>query len=103
MKLADKLNARREDVLDSYKSAKSSNRRQYMDGNDRATAEYIYPNQMEDAHDIVDQFYRNNKRVVSVMKKTKVGADGLMIEKKKNKNKNFAALYDDSSMKKLHF
>lgn len=76
----EKINARREEVLDSYNSAKSSNRRQYIDGNDRATAEYIYPNQMKDANDIVDQFYRKNKRVVSVMKKTKVGADGLMIE-----------------------
>lgn len=74
------INARREEVVASYNAAKSSNHRQFIEGNDRATAEYIYPNQMEDSHHIVDQFYTNKKRVVSVMKKTKVGADGLMIE-----------------------
>jgi hypothetical protein len=52
-----------------------------MEGDDRATAEYIFDNQMEDATHIVNkEFYENNRRVVSIQKKTKVGADGLMIE-----------------------
>jgi hypothetical protein len=51
-----------------------------MEDDDKATAEYIFPNQMEDASNIVDKFYKNNRRVISIQKKTKVGADGLMIE-----------------------
>lgn len=35
---------------------------------------------MEDANNIVDKFYKNKRRVISIQKKTKVGADGLMIE-----------------------
>ena len=35
---------------------------------------------MEDAINIVDKFYKNKCQVVSIQKKTKVGADGLMIE-----------------------
>ena len=35
---------------------------------------------MEDASNIVDKFYKNNRRVIIIQKKTKVGADGLMIE-----------------------
>ena len=34
----------------------------------------------EDAINIVDKFYMNNRCVISIQKKTKVGADGLMIE-----------------------
>ena len=51
-----------------------------MEGDDKATAEYIFPNQREDANNIVDLFYKNKRRVISIQKKTKVGADGLMIE-----------------------
>jgi len=40
----------------------------------------FYPNQKEDANNIVDKFYKNKRRVISIQKKTKVGADGLMIE-----------------------
>jgi hypothetical protein len=75
-----KLNAQRECVLSAYRAAESENRLRYMKGDDKATSEYIYPNQIEDAHLIVDHFYTSNRRVVSVQKKTKVGADGLMIE-----------------------
>ena len=50
---------------------------------------YIYPNQIEDAARISDIFYKNyignnNIKVVSIVKKTKVGMDGLMIEIAKN-------------------
>lgn len=74
------LNARRESIQLSYNSAKATNYVNYLEGDDRATEEYIYPNQCEDANHIVDIFYRNNRRIITVQKKTKVGADGLMIE-----------------------
>ena len=74
------ISARREDVLQAYNSARATNHRLFLEGDDKATAEYIFHNQMEDANNIVDKFYKNNRRVISIQKKTKVGADGLMIE-----------------------
>jgi hypothetical protein len=74
------ISARREDVLQSYNSARATNHRLFLEGDDKATAEYIFPNQIEDANNIVDKFYKNKRRVISIQKKTKVGADGLMIE-----------------------
>ena len=74
------ISARREDVLHAYKSARATNHRLFLEGDDKATAEYIFPNQMEDANNIVDKFYKQKRRVISIQKKTKVGADGLMIE-----------------------
>lgn len=44
------------------------------------TDEYIYENQKEDALNIVNLFYNHGRYVVAIQKKTKVGADGLMIE-----------------------
>ncbi len=76
----DIIAARREAVIQSYNSAKAENYLKYLEGNYKATDQYIYPNQMIDANNIVEKFYTNNRRVVSVQKKTKVGADGLMIE-----------------------
>lgn len=72
--------ARRESVIQAYNSAKAENHLRFLEGDDKATAEYIFPNQIEDANAIVDKFYKNNCRVISIPKKTKVGADGLMIE-----------------------
>lgn len=74
------ISARREEVLQSYNSARATNHRLFIENNEKATSEYIFPNQMEDANKIVDMFYKNNRRVISIQKKTKVGADGLMIE-----------------------
>jgi len=74
------ISARREDVLQAYNSARATNHRLFLEGDDKATSEYIFPNQMEDANNIVDKFYKNKRRVISIQKKTKVGADGLMIE-----------------------
>jgi len=74
------ISARREAVLQAYNSARASNRCSFLEGDDKATSEYIFPNQVEDAMNIVDKFYTNNRRVISIQKKTKVGADGLMIE-----------------------
>jgi len=74
------ISARRESVLQAYNSAKAENHLRFLEGDDKATSEYIFPNQQEDAMNIVNKFYKNNRRVISIQKKTKVGADGLMIE-----------------------
>lgn len=74
------ISARREFVLQSYKSAEAENYIRFLEGDDTATEKYIYPNQLEDANNIIDKFYKNNRHVISIQKKTKVGADGLMIE-----------------------
>ena len=74
------INARRERVILAYNEAKQENHVRFLEEDDKATAEYIFPNQIEDATNIVDEFYKNKRRVVSIQKKTKVGADGLMIE-----------------------
>lgn len=75
-------NLKRNHVQASYETAKFENEIRYNEKNDvKATSEYIYKNQIEDATYIVNTiFYKNNKRVVSVIKKTKIGADGLMIQ-----------------------
>ena len=70
----------REQAFADYVSAKAKNKRLFREGNVKATEEYIFPNQMLDANSIVDKFYNNDRRIVSVQKRTKVGADGLMIE-----------------------
>ena len=67
-------------VLGSYTAAVSENFIRHSNGDRKATSEYIYDNQKEDAMNIVAEFYHNNRRVVSITKKTKVGADGLMVE-----------------------
>jgi hypothetical protein len=80
----ERISERREEVIQSYKSAAATNKRLFGEGDDKATAEYIFPNQMEDALKVQAMFYNNSRRVVSIQKKTKVGADGLMIEIAKN-------------------
>jgi hypothetical protein len=77
---SDLISARRESVLQAYNSARAENHVRFLEHDDKATAEYIFPNQMEDANKIIDMFYKNKRRVISIQKKTKVGADGLMIE-----------------------
>jgi hypothetical protein len=77
---SDLISARREFVVQSFNSAKAENLLRFLDGDDKATAEYIFPNQLSDAANVVDAFYKHKRRVVSIQKKTKVGADGLMIQ-----------------------
>ena len=71
---------RREEVEADFRAADTTNRRAFLEKDKRATAEYIFPNQREDAMKILDIFYKDKCRVVSITKKTKVGMDGLMIE-----------------------
>jgi hypothetical protein len=78
--MSELIAARRESVTQAYNSARAENHLRFLEGDDKATSEYIFPNQKEDANNIVYKFYTNNRRVISIQKKTKVGADGLMIE-----------------------
>jgi len=77
---SDIIAARREEVLRDYSSAEGTNNRRYLEGDERATSRYIFDNQIMDANDIVREFKENNRRVISITKRTKVGMDGLMIE-----------------------
>jgi len=77
---SDLISARRESVLQAYNSARAENYLRFLEGDDKATEEYIFPNQIEDANNVVNLLYNHNRRVISIQKKTKVGADGLMIE-----------------------
>ena len=71
----------RDYVCSSYKTAELLNKKMFLKGDVNATDQYTYPNQKEDAMNIISIFHTNVEcRVVSVQKKTKVGADGLMIE-----------------------
>ena len=83
------LNKNREYVLNSYNAAKSNFEGNCLRKDENSTEQYIYPNQIEDAMCISDIFYKNcignnNIKVVSIIKRTKVGMDGLMIEIAKN-------------------
>jgi len=76
----DKFALQRELVLTAFTAANAVNKFNFGMGDVKATAEYIFPNQALDAHNVQQMFYQNNRHVVSIQKKTKVGADGLMIE-----------------------
>ena len=76
----DKWSEQREYVTSACQTATAKNNMLFKKGDITATAEYIFSNQKEDAFNIVDIFYKKKCRVVSIQKKTKVGADGLMIE-----------------------
>lgn len=76
---ADLIAARRESVKHSYESAVAINRLKHFEGDVMATSEYVYSDQAGDSSKIVDMFYDGKLRVVSVQKKVKLGADGLMI------------------------
>lgn len=74
----------RDIVWRDYEEACMRNKEAYERGDVRASAEYIYENQVRDAAEITDIFYKNPIQVISVIKRTKVGMDGLMIELLKN-------------------
>lgn len=77
---ADIIASNRERVNQAYNSAVVINRNLYKKQDEKATSEYIFENQIIDANNIVREFKENNRRVISITKKTKVGMDGLMIE-----------------------
>jgi len=78
------LDMNRELVLNDYNSATLKNMILFREGDVKASSEYIYPNQKEDATIVCNKFYEKSTRVVSIVKRTKVGMDGLMIEIAKN-------------------
>ena len=71
-------------VLNDYDSARRANNESFENGNPMATPEYIFPNQKEDALNIMNLFYTSISSLsilfLSILKRTKVGMDGLMIE-----------------------
>lgn len=75
-----KISASREMVEHSFQAAVKKNYRDYLNGNDKATQNYIFENQEADALSIVTDMYDNERRVTSIIKRTKVGMDGLMIK-----------------------
>lgn len=77
----DPISISRNTVMASFESAEKNNYNNFYRKKDvNATSQYIYPNQIEDANNIVNKFYYKNRRVISVQKKTKVGADGLILQ-----------------------
>jgi hypothetical protein len=78
------LDLNREIVLNDYQSATKKNKELFITGDVKASSEYIFPNQKEDATIICNKFYKTPIRVISIVKRTKVGMDGLMIEIAKN-------------------
>lgn len=78
------INFNREIVMKDYESCSIQNSEAYIRGDVTATREYVFINQKTDAIDICDKFYRTDTRAVSIIKRTKAGMDGLMIEIAKN-------------------
>lgn len=74
------LDLSREIVLNDYRSATIKNKELFIAGDVKAGSEYIYENQKQDALIISDKFYQTSVRAISIVKRTKVGMDGLMIE-----------------------
>jgi hypothetical protein len=78
------LDLNREIVSNDYQSATIKNQELFITGDVKAGNKYIYENQQEDAAKICHKFYETSTRVISIVKRTKVGMDGLMIELAKN-------------------
>ena len=78
------LDLNRNMVLNDYQNAIIKNKKLFIKGDIKANSEYIFDNQKQDASTICKMFYEENKRVISILKRTKVGMDGLMIEIAKN-------------------
>lgn len=94
----------RDAFIQSYKAAEARNRRSFLSPDiaerSQATDKYIFPNQQEDAHNIVNFFHQNrNVRIVSIKKRTKIGANGLIIDIVKNMcthiDDDFVVMYDN--------
>jgi hypothetical protein len=74
------INLNRDIVLGDYQSAINLNKERFIRGDVKTGPQYIYDNQKEDAATICDKFYKTPVRAISIVKRTKVGMDGLMIE-----------------------
>ncbi len=68
-------------VKRDYELKVQENKTNFEKGDYKSTQEYTFYNQRQDGQQIVDLFYKNPvMRAVSIIKRTKVGMDGLMIE-----------------------
>jgi hypothetical protein len=82
------INAARDWVCKEYDACVANNKLKYLNGDVMASKEYTYENQKIDALQIIHMFFGNTEeeeaprrlRVISIIKRTKVGMDGLMIE-----------------------
>ena len=88
----DMISMNRKIVNNDYESAVMINNENHLAGDVKCGAEYIYKNQKDDAQNIVNLFYKSEINAVSVLKRTKLGMDGLMIET----SKLFATHPDDN-------
>jgi hypothetical protein len=71
----------RQIVNDAYLFKEGYNKYMFEQDKVNYTSEYTFPNQKQDAGIIIDKFYNNPKlRLLSIIKRTKVGMDGLMVE-----------------------
>lgn len=89
----------RSSVKSSYDAACSENGKRFIMNDVKSSEEYTYENQKIDSHTITNIFYRTMQferpvRAISIIKRTKVGCDGLMIEI----SKNMATHPDDNFM-----
>ena len=87
-------------VYTSYRASVADNTLKFRRNDINATDEYVYENQRIDAMNITDIFFKyNQKRIIIIKKKTKVGANGLMIEIAKNMSthpdNNFVLSHDN--------
>jgi hypothetical protein len=80
MSLSNPIDLSRDIVLHDYSSAETKNRELFINNDVKSSSEYIFPNQKKDALNICNIFYETDVRVVSIVKRCKVGMDGLMIE-----------------------
>lgn len=67
-------------VYHSYMTSMAENKTLYRNKDPKGTKEYIFNNQKEDSMNIVNTFITTNIRAQSVVKRTKLGMDGLMIQ-----------------------
>jgi hypothetical protein len=78
------LDLNREIVLNDYQSATIKNKELFITGDVKVSSEYIFDNQKYDAAIICNKFYETPVRAISIVKRTKVGMNGLTIEIEKN-------------------
>lgn len=73
-------NSSRATVQADYLSKVARNKENFENKDVYATEQYIFKNQKKDAYNIISLFYTKDIRAVSIIKKTKIGMDGLMIQ-----------------------
>lgn len=69
---------RRSQVRTSFESAKAANQTRYLEGDPHATAEYVWPNQISDADNIVNLLTTSGAVLLGIAKEPQVGMTGLL-------------------------